>query len=147
MRSTHTGEQPRRLFHLCYYRSCKWVVLTHVFLVAGRNESRAGDLADVIIRPVSQRSAWQMFQTGRSGQLWCHEGEYVVFGVISVWKKKKSVYACGKLALSLHYTGGMRSRRCQQPSRRGSAARPPTPQRAPGSLGCSDKSCLSAKEI
>lgn len=107
MRSTHTGEQPWQLVHLCYYRSCKWVVLTvtSVFLDTGWNEGRTGDLAD-FVRPVGRRSAnqvRQMSQTRRLGQLWCHKGEYEIFAAISVGKK--TVHACGKPAFSLQYIG------------------------------------------
>lgn len=57
---------------VCICISVLWVVLTvtPVFLDAGGSEGRAGDLADVIVRPVGRRSAYQvrqMFQTGCAG--------------------------------------------------------------------------------
>lgn len=113
-----------------------------VFLDTGGNEGRAGDLTDVIVRPVSWCSAYQvrqMSQTGRSGQLWCHKGEYEIFAAISV---EESAHACENLpSLCSTSVSGMRSRSCQQASRRVSAVQPHTQRRALVSSGSSTESC------
>lgn len=122
-------------------------VFSLLFSAGPEDEDPAGDFLDSAVFPGSQRSGFeirQMPQTRCSGQLWCHQGEYWALYYFHCYKYTwiaRGGYSEILCFLCSMLVSGMRSRSCQQLSRKVSVALPPTPWRVLVSSESSTESC------